>query len=49
MVYPKMGEVLAEIGSIVSILFMIKYLMKEVNMWSLKNKILDFLIKIYYP
>lgn len=49
MVYPKIGEVLAEIGSIISVLFMIKYLIVELNLFNLKTGFLDILISIYFP
>lgn len=40
MVYPKIGEVLANIGSLVSIIFMVKYLARFLNFWNMKQEIL---------
>ncbi|CAK60706.1 unnamed protein product (macronuclear) [Paramecium tetraurelia] len=47
--YPYLGDLLANIGSIVSILFMIKYFIIYGNQYFLNQKILSDLMKIYYP
>lgn len=44
MAYPKISEVLANIGSIVSFLFMIKYLIIQVNLFNMRETALNFLI-----
>ncbi|CAD8082449.1 unnamed protein product [Paramecium sonneborni] len=47
--YPHLGDLLANIGSIVSILFIFKYLTMYVNQYSLNQKVLSDLINMYYP
>lgn len=49
MAYPKISEILAQIGSIVSLLFMIKYIIIQINHWSLRKETLNFFIQQYYP
>lgn len=40
---------MANIGSIVSLLFMAKYVMVEINSRLLREQCLNFLVKQYYP
>ncbi|CAK81847.1 unnamed protein product (macronuclear) [Paramecium tetraurelia] len=47
--YPRLGDLLANVGSIVSILFMIKYFIILLNQYFLDQKILNELINFYYP
>ncbi|CAD8215380.1 unnamed protein product [Paramecium octaurelia] len=47
--YPRLGDLLANIGSIVSILFMLKYIIMFINQHYLNQKILNELISYYYP
>ncbi|CAD8153169.1 unnamed protein product [Paramecium pentaurelia] len=47
--YPNAGDLLANIGSIVSVLFMIKHVIIIFNQYYLNKKILKELIQIYYP
>ncbi|CAD8146089.1 unnamed protein product [Paramecium octaurelia] len=47
--YPHAGDLLANIGSIVSVLFMIKYLIIIINQYFLNNQIIKQLIELYYP
>ncbi|CAD8111340.1 unnamed protein product [Paramecium sonneborni] len=47
--YPRAGDILANIGSIVSLLFMIKYIIIVLNQYSLNQKVLQELINFYYP
>ncbi|CAD8179584.1 unnamed protein product [Paramecium octaurelia] len=47
--YPRIGDLLANIGSIVSILFTIKYFIILSNEYFLNQKVLNELISIYYP
>ncbi|CAD8166676.1 unnamed protein product [Paramecium octaurelia] len=47
--YPRLGDLLANIGSIVSILFMLKYIIMFINEHYLNKKILNEVISYYYP
>ncbi|CAD8158690.1 unnamed protein product [Paramecium pentaurelia] len=47
--YPHAGDLLANIGSIVSVLFMIKHIIIIINEYYLNQKILNQLIQFYYP
>ncbi|CAK65579.1 unnamed protein product (macronuclear) [Paramecium tetraurelia] len=47
--YPRLGDLLANIGSIVSILFMFKYMIMYLNEFYLNQKVLEELISFYYP
>ncbi|CAD8074806.1 unnamed protein product [Paramecium sonneborni] len=47
--YPHAGDLLANIGSIVSVLFMIKHVIIIFNEYYLNKKILNELIQFYYP
>ncbi|CAD8076202.1 unnamed protein product [Paramecium sonneborni] len=47
--YPHAGDLLANIGSIVSVLFMIKYLIIIANQYFLNQQIINQLIELYYP
>ncbi|CAD8179632.1 unnamed protein product [Paramecium octaurelia] len=47
--YPRVGDLLANIGSIVSILFMIKYIIMLFNEYFLNQKVLKELMSFYYP
>ncbi|CAD8145189.1 unnamed protein product [Paramecium pentaurelia] len=47
--YPHAGDLLANIGSIVSVLFMIKYLIIVINQYFLNQTIINQLIELYYP
>ncbi|CAD8200125.1 unnamed protein product [Paramecium pentaurelia] len=47
--YPKLGDLLANIGSIISILFMFKYIIIYMNQYSLNQKVLSDLMNLYYP
>ncbi|CAK77287.1 unnamed protein product (macronuclear) [Paramecium tetraurelia] len=47
--YPHAGDLLANIGSIVSVLFMIKHVIIIFNQYNLNNKIIKKLIQFYYP
>ncbi|CAK65511.1 unnamed protein product (macronuclear) [Paramecium tetraurelia] len=47
--YPRLGDLLANIGSIVSILFMIKYFIIFLNEYFLNQKVLKEIISFYYP
>ncbi|CAK77286.1 unnamed protein product (macronuclear) [Paramecium tetraurelia] len=47
--YPTAGDLLANIGSIVSVLFMIKHAIILINGYQLKQKILKEVISFYYP
>ncbi|CAK58187.1 unnamed protein product (macronuclear) [Paramecium tetraurelia] len=47
--YPRAGDILANIGSIVSLLFMIKYIIIVLNQNSLNQMIIAELISFYYP
>ncbi|CAD8070250.1 unnamed protein product [Paramecium sonneborni] len=47
--HPHVGDLLANIGSIVSVLFMIKHLIIILNEYFLNQKILNELISFYYP
>ncbi|CAK89463.1 unnamed protein product (macronuclear) [Paramecium tetraurelia] len=47
--YPTAGDLLANIGSIVSILFMIRFMIFFLNDYYLNEKIINDLIAFYYP
>ncbi|CAD8096128.1 unnamed protein product [Paramecium primaurelia] len=47
--YPRIGDILANIGSIVSLLFMSKYIIIMLNQYSLKQSIIKEMISYYYP
>ncbi|CAD8158697.1 unnamed protein product [Paramecium pentaurelia] len=47
--YPHAGDLLANIGSIVSVLFMIKHVIIVLNEYYLKQKVLNEVISFYYP
>ncbi|CAD8107912.1 unnamed protein product [Paramecium primaurelia] len=47
--YPRAGDIFANIGSIVSLLFMIKYIIIILNQYALNQKIITELIYFYYP
>ncbi|CAD8107785.1 unnamed protein product [Paramecium primaurelia] len=47
--YPHLGDLLANIGSIISILFMMKYIIIYLNQHSLNQKVITELINFYYP
>ncbi|KAM3131209.1 hypothetical protein pb186bvf_016667 [Paramecium bursaria] len=47
--YPQIGEVFAQIGSIVSVLFVIQYIMIEFNRKYMIEELLSQLILQYYP
>ncbi|CAD8111420.1 unnamed protein product [Paramecium sonneborni] len=47
--YPNLGDLLANVGSIISILFIFKYLIIQVNQYSLYQKVISDLISLYYP
>ena len=47
--YPKAGDLLANIGSIVSVLFMMKYVIIFLNEYFVNEKVIKDLINIYYP
>jgi len=46
--YPKVGEVFANIGSIISFLFLIKYVIIAMNFSEMKNSILDKIADSYF-
>ncbi|CAD8126756.1 unnamed protein product [Paramecium sonneborni] len=48
LVYPKLGEVLAMVGSIVNLLLMVKYGAQYYNESLLENKLTDKIIRYYY-
>lgn len=47
--YPRLGEVLAEVGSIVSVLLSVNILIMSLNEVLLDNVIADKIVKIYFP
>ncbi|CAD8145977.1 unnamed protein product [Paramecium octaurelia] len=47
--YPHAGDLLANIGSIVSLLFMIKYIIILLNQHFLQENLIHSIIRIYYP
>ncbi|CAD8060861.1 unnamed protein product [Paramecium primaurelia] len=46
---PKLGQILAQIGSIVQLLFLLKYVALYYNTQSLENELLHDIIAMYYP
>ncbi|CAD8156085.1 unnamed protein product [Paramecium octaurelia] len=48
LVYPKLGEILATVGSIVNLLMVVKYGAQYYNESLLENKLTDKIIKYYY-
>ncbi|CAD8194828.1 unnamed protein product [Paramecium pentaurelia] len=46
---PKLGQVLAQVGSIVQIIFMLKYIALYYNKVLLENELLHEIITMYYP
>ncbi|KAM3131220.1 hypothetical protein pb186bvf_016678 [Paramecium bursaria] len=47
--YPKLGQILAEVGSISSTLLFIKYLILRINNKILERRLLRRIVQIYYP
>ncbi|CAK65549.1 unnamed protein product (macronuclear) [Paramecium tetraurelia] len=47
--YPRLGDLLANVGSIVSILFIMKYFIMFLNEYYLNQKVLKEIISFYYP
>ncbi|CAD8102834.1 unnamed protein product [Paramecium sonneborni] len=47
--YPNLGDVLANIGSIVSVLFMVRFIITQLNSYFLHVEIIRDLISFYYP
>ncbi|CAD8169120.1 unnamed protein product [Paramecium octaurelia] len=47
--YPSISEVFAAIGSIVSILFSVKYVITLLNLTQMRQSILDDIMRQYYP
>ncbi|CAD8145084.1 unnamed protein product [Paramecium pentaurelia] len=47
--YPHAGDLLANIGSIVSLLFMIKYIIILLNQHFLQENLIHSIIRMYYP
>ncbi|KAM3131219.1 hypothetical protein pb186bvf_016677 [Paramecium bursaria] len=47
--YPKLGQILAEVGSISSTLLMIRYLIFKINEKLLEKRLIKRIVKIYYP
>ncbi|CAD8179490.1 unnamed protein product [Paramecium octaurelia] len=47
--YPRLGDLLANVGSIVSVLFIIKYFIMFLNEYYLNKKVLKEIISFYYP
>ncbi|CAD8081420.1 unnamed protein product [Paramecium sonneborni] len=48
-VYPKLGQVLAQIGSIIQLIFLLKHLILYYNNQLLENLLLESIVKMYYP
>ncbi|CAD8131283.1 unnamed protein product [Paramecium sonneborni] len=46
---PKIGQVLAQVGSIISIIFLLKYLAIYYNKMLLENQLLYEIVSMYYP
>ena len=47
--YPNAGDLLANIGSIVSVLFMVRHIIVFFNSYFLNEKIVHDMISYYYP
>ena len=47
--YPNAGDLLANIGSIVSVLFMVRHIIVFFNSYYLNEKIINDMISYYYP
>ncbi|CAD8174751.1 unnamed protein product [Paramecium pentaurelia] len=47
--HPKLGQVLAQIGSIVQLIFILKHILVYYNSQLLENQLLNEIIKMYYP
>ncbi|CAD8075046.1 unnamed protein product [Paramecium sonneborni] len=47
--YPKLGQILAQIGSVIQLLFLLKHIVIYYNNLLLENKLLNDIIKMYYP
>ncbi|CAD8076317.1 unnamed protein product [Paramecium primaurelia] len=47
--YPSISEVFAAIGSIISILFSVKYLITILNLSQMRQSVLDDIMRQYYP
>ncbi|CAD8096540.1 unnamed protein product [Paramecium sonneborni] len=47
--YPPISEVFASIGSIISILFSVKYLILMLNLSQMRQSVLDDIMRQYYP
>ncbi|CAD8067504.1 unnamed protein product [Paramecium primaurelia] len=48
-IYPKLGEILADVGSIMSTLMMLKLIVIQVNSKILEDTLLNTIISYYYP
>jgi len=48
-VYPKIGEILASIGSIVSIVLSLKIIAESINSINLTEEFINFIISVKYP
>ncbi|CAD8159263.1 unnamed protein product [Paramecium pentaurelia] len=47
--YPKLGQVLAQIGSIIQLIFLLKHIIIYYNNLLLENLLFNSIIKMYYP
>ncbi|CAD8210301.1 unnamed protein product [Paramecium pentaurelia] len=47
--HPKLGQILAQIGSIVQLIFLLKHLLLYYNTKLLENELLNEIITMYYP
>ncbi|CAD8060359.1 unnamed protein product [Paramecium primaurelia] len=47
--YVKIGEMLAEVGSIANLLLTVSWFIQQFNKEELENKIIDEIISVYYP
>ncbi|CAD8129845.1 unnamed protein product [Paramecium sonneborni] len=48
-IYPKLGEILADVGSIMSTLMMLKLIVIQINSKILEDTLLNTIISYYYP
>ena len=48
-IYPKLGEILADVGSIMSTLMILKIIVIVVNSKLLEDTVLNKIISFYYP